>query len=44
MPIAGGMLVGDKHSPGPGAYNVREINKKVVAFTFKSKAKSGICQ
>mmetsp|Transcript_40420 Transcript_40420/g.35879 ORF Transcript_40420/g.35879 Transcript_40420/m.35879 type:complete len:158 (+) Transcript_40420:321-794(+) len=37
MLVTGGQYVGDKTSPGPGAYNCREINKKVIAFTFRPK-------
>jgi len=42
MPVPGGMFVGDKTSPGPGAYNVREINKKSIAFTFRTKATADV--
>lgn len=41
MQISGGMFVGDKNSPGPGAYDTRETNKVVVAYTFKSRTASG---
>jgi len=37
MAITGGMFVGDKTSPGPGAYDTRESNKATIAFTFKSR-------
>jgi hypothetical protein len=35
MAVTGGMFVGDKKSPGPGAYDVREKNKTVLAFSFR---------
>lgn len=41
MQITGGMFVGDKNSPGPGAYDTREANKVMVAYTFKSRTASG---
>ena len=41
MLVTGGQYVGDKTSPGPGAYNCREINKKVIAFTFRPKTTAG---
>ena len=34
-------MVGDRNSPGPGAYNVREINKAKVAYSFRSRATAG---
>jgi len=37
MAITGGMFVGDKTSPGPGAYDTRETNKAVIAYTFKAR-------
>jgi len=37
MITTGGQYVGDKNSPGPGAYDTREINKVRIGFTFKSR-------
>jgi len=35
MLVTGGQYVGDKTSPGPGAYNTREINKTHISFSFR---------
>jgi len=35
MHITGGSFVGDKSSPGPGAYDVREKGKTKISFTFR---------
>lgn len=35
MAVTGGQLVGDKKSPGPGAYDIRGINKTNIAFSFR---------
>lgn len=37
MAITGGAFVGDKASPGPGAYDTRESNKVAISYTFKSR-------
>jgi len=37
MAVTGGMFVGDKTSPGPGAYDTRETNKAIIAYTFKAR-------
>lgn len=37
MLVTGGQYVGDKNSPGPGAYDTREINKKIFAYSFKGR-------
>ena len=37
MAVTGSQFVGDKTSPGPGAYDTRETNKKVLAYTFKGR-------
>jgi len=37
MAITGGMFVGDKKSPGPGAYDTRETNKVAISYSFKSR-------
>jgi len=35
MLVTGGQYVGDKTSPGPGAYNTREINKTNISYSFR---------
>jgi hypothetical protein len=35
MKVTGGMFVGDKNSPGPGQYDISQINKPKIAFTFR---------
>lgn len=35
MQITGGQYVGDKGSPGPGAYDIRNINKTTIAYSFR---------
>lgn len=37
MLVTGGQYVGDKNSPGPGAYDTRNINKVVISYTFKGR-------
>lgn len=37
MAVTGGQFVGDKTSPGPGAYDTREANKVRIGYTFKSR-------
>jgi hypothetical protein len=37
MAVTGSQFVGDKTSPGPGAYDTRETNKTVHAYTFKGR-------
>jgi len=37
MAVTGSQFVGDKTSPGPGAYDTRETNKTVLAYTFKGR-------
>lgn len=41
MLVTGGQYVGDKYSPGPGAYNTREINKTTIAFSFRPRTTTG---
>jgi len=40
MLVTGGAFVGDKTSPGPGAYDVRETNKVSLAFSFRPRTNS----
>jgi len=40
MSVTGGAFVGDKKSPGPGAYDVRETNKVTHAFSFRPRTNS----
>jgi len=35
MLVTGGQYIGEKKSPGPGAYNTREINKTLISFSFR---------
>jgi len=35
MQISGGQFVGDKNSPGPGAYDTRETGKTKISFSFR---------
>jgi len=35
MQLSGGQFVGDKNSPGPGAYDTRESNKTMISFSFR---------
>jgi len=37
MSATGSQFVGDKTSPGPGAYDTREKNKVVISYTFKDR-------
>jgi len=37
MAVTGGQYVGDKTSPGPGAYDTREANKTIISYTFKGR-------
>ena len=41
MAATGGMRVGDKNSPGPAAYDVRELNKSSITFSFRPKTTIG---
>lgn len=41
MKLAGGMTVGDKNSPGPGAYDVRGLNKTSIRYSFRPKTSVG---
>jgi len=40
MLVTGGAFVGDKTSPGPGAYDVRETNKVSLAYSFRPRTNS----
>jgi len=40
MHITGGSFVGDKNSPGPGAYDVRERGKTKISFSFRPRTTS----
>jgi hypothetical protein len=35
MAVTGGQYVGEKKSPGPGAYDVRESNKTKISYSFR---------
>jgi len=35
MSATGGQFVGDKNSPGPGAYDTRETNKTMLSYSFR---------
>jgi hypothetical protein len=35
MKVTGSQFIGEKNSPGPGAYDTRESNKIKIAFTFR---------
>jgi len=35
MQVSGGQFVGDKNSPGPGAYDTREVGKTKISFSFR---------
>jgi len=35
MAATGGQFVGDKKSPGPGAYDTRETNKTALSYSFR---------
>ena len=37
MAVTGGQLVGEKKSPGPGAYDTRESLKSTISFSFRPK-------
>jgi len=41
MAATGGQMVGDKNSPGPAAYDVRELNKSVIGFSFRPRTTIG---
>ncbi len=41
MQVTGAQYVGEKKSPGPGAYDTREINKVKIAYTFRAKTSAG---
>jgi len=41
MQITGGQYVGDKGSPGPGAYDIRNINKTTIAYSFRPRTLIG---
>jgi len=42
MQSTGSQNVGEKTSPGPAAYDVRELNKPKIAFTFRPRTTAGI--
>lgn len=42
MAATGGMTTGDRNSPGPAAYNVRGLNQKNIAYTFRPKTTLGM--
>ena len=35
MKVTGAQFVGEKNSPGPGAYDTREALKQKIAFSFR---------
>jgi len=37
MAVTGSQFIGDKASPGPGAYDTRESNKVAISYTFKGR-------
>ena len=37
MAATGGQLVGEKKSPGPGAYDTRETLKTTISYSFRPK-------
>jgi len=37
MAVTGHQMVGDRNSPGPGAYDVRGINKTSICFTIRKR-------
>ena len=37
MAVTGGQLVGEKKSPGPGAYDTRETLKTSIKYSFRPK-------
>lgn len=41
MAVTGGQLVGDKKSPGPGAYDIRGINQTKIAYSFRPRTTIG---
>lgn len=41
MLVTGGQYIGDKASPGPGAYDIRGINKKTIAYSFRPRTTVG---
>ncbi len=41
MAATGAQFVGEKSSPGPAAYDIRESNKVKLAFTFRPKVPQG---
>jgi hypothetical protein len=40
MMVTGSQYVGEKKSPGPGAYDVRETNKMVISYSFKGRTQA----
>jgi hypothetical protein len=42
MAATGAQFVGERASPGPAAYDVRESNKVKLAFTFRPRVTQGI--
>jgi hypothetical protein len=38
MAVTGSQFVGEKKSPGPGAYDVRETNKVAISYSFKGRS------
>ena len=41
MAATGGQLVGEKKSPGPAAYDIRESLKTTISFSFRPKINIG---
>lgn len=41
MEKTGMFNIGEKSSPGPGAYNTADVPKKIISFTFRKKANPG---
>lgn len=41
MAVTGGQFVGDKNSPGPGAYDTRETGKTKLSFSFRPRTTVG---
>lgn len=40
MAVTGGMFIGEKKSPGPGAYDTRESNKVSLSYSFRPRTNS----
>jgi len=41
MASTGSQNAGEKASPGPAAYDVRELNKSKISFTFRPRTTAG---